>query len=274
MNSIFDYINYRLYLKDFLAEKKKKKVPEYSHKAILSKLNITSTGFISNILAGRKNLTPIQTSRMTEILKLKRPEASYFETMVLFTHARTIEEKNEYLHRLSLLQHIKLKQLDPKKFSLFSKTHYVFLRTLLNFYRYSGDDKALAGKFLFPVSEAQIRDAVNTLERLGLIIKKPDGTYKEHEAALTTGDEVKSIHLANFQLETLEMAKQALKKISAAQRDISVLTLSLSDDNFRLLKSEIQHFRKRMAKIAIEDENPQKVYQMNLQLFPVTKGEE
>jgi uncharacterized protein (TIGR02147 family) len=121
MDTIFEYVNYRHYLKDFLSEAKRKKLPEYAHKVILDHLGTSSTGFLSNVIAGRKNLTSFQISRMAQALTLNKTEEAYFDAMVHFTQAKAIDEKNEYFNRMVVVQKLKMKVLDKKKMTLFSK---------------------------------------------------------------------------------------------------------------------------------------------------------
>jgi uncharacterized protein (TIGR02147 family) len=272
MVNLYDYVNYRLFLQDFLAEHKKDPTSEFSHKVILAKMGISSTGFLSNVIAGRKNLTPIQIIKLAKILKFNKAEAAYFEAMVYFTQAKLIDEKNEYFQRLVTLQKVNLKVLDKKKMSVFSKWYYVVIRELLNFYKYDGSNSAELGHMLEPtIRYKEAENAIKYLEELGLIQKNKDGYYCQVENAVTSGDEVKSLHLTNFQIATMELAKRSIQKIPAAERDVSVLTMTLSQDTFQMIKSELQHMRKRIAKIAVDEDKPDRVYQLNIQFFPVTK---
>lgn len=274
MTTIFEYVNYRLFLKDFLREAKRDRRPEFAHKVILDRLGISSTGFLSNVIAGRKNLTPFQISQLVKALKLNKTEEAYFEAMVYFTQAKVIKEKNEFFNRMVVVQKVNMKVLDKNKMTLFSKWYIVFIHELLNFYPYSGDTKALARMVEPPITPSEAKAAISHLEKLGLVIKNPQGEYRQTENAITSGDEVKSLDLARFQLDTLDLAKRALEKIPQNERDLSVLTMTLSPDSFRIVKSELQHMRKRFAKIAVEENNPDRVYQMNIQLFPVSRKKE
>ena len=275
MPNLYEFVNYRLYLQEFLAEHKKDAEPDYSHKMILAKMGISSTGFLSNVIAGRKNLTPIQIIKLAKILKMNKAESAYFEAMVYFTQAKLIDEKNEYFNRLVTLQKVNLKVLDKRKMSVFSKWYYVVVRELLYFYRYNGSNPSGLGHKVEPtIRHSEAEQAVRYLEELGLIVKGDNGYYKQVENAVTSGDEVRSLHLTNFQLATMELAKRAIQKIPAAERDVSVLTMTLSQDTFQMVKSELQHIRKRIAKIAVDEDKPDRVYQLNIQFFPVTKKPE
>jgi uncharacterized protein (TIGR02147 family) len=271
MMNIYEYTNYRVFLKDFLAEKKKDKRPEFSQKVILDRMGISSTGFLSNVISGRKNLTPIQITRLCRILKLNKIEESYFEAMVHFTQAKAIDEKGEYLDRMVFVQKANLKVLDKKKMTVFSKWYYVAVREALNYLRYKDDPGSLARLLDPPIKPSEAQEAISFLEQLDLIARDADGFYRQADPAISSGDEARSLDLARFELTTMDLAKRALQKIPSEDRDISVLTMTLSPDSFRLIKSELQSIRKKFAKIAIDDNNPDRVYQLNMQFFPVTK---
>ena len=92
MISVFDYQNYRLFLSDFLSYKKQHE-KGFSQRDILRKMGVSSTGFLSNVLSGRNNLTTTQVATLSKVLKLKKAEAAYFEAMVLFTQAKPLMKK-------------------------------------------------------------------------------------------------------------------------------------------------------------------------------------
>jgi len=59
--------------------------------------------------------------------------------------------------------------------------------------------------------------------------------------------------------------------VPAESRDISTLTLSVSETTFREIKAEVQLFRKHLSAIACADQFADRVYQVNIQLFPLTR---
>lgn len=234
-------------------------------------LGVASSGFLSNLMAGRKNLTPDQVQKMVRALELDREEGQYFELMVYFTQARTPEEKDEWYRRLSLLQKVSLKQLDSKHLTLFAMEEMVFLFELLQVKPANWKPSELA-KVLEPVTSVErVKEALANLEKLGFIVQDENGIWRTTESAVTSGDELRSIHLTSFQKTCLELSKRSLYEVPSSHRDLSVLTLGLSEDGFRMVQSEIRHFRKRLASISIQDTNQSKVYQVNFQLFPVSK---
>jgi uncharacterized protein (TIGR02147 family) len=81
----------------------------------------------------------------------------------------------------------------------------------------------------------------------------------------------KSLHAANFILETTKLGVDALDGVGAQERDVSSLTLSYSKAGFQKVKAEIDILKKKLVDMMKEDPEPEKVYQVNLQLFPLTQ---
>lgn len=273
MINIFDYQNYRLFLSDFLNEKKAHQ-KGFSQRDILRKMDISSSGFLSNVLSARNNLTTTQVASLSSVIKLKKADAAYFEAIVLFTQAKTIEEKNTYYSRMVKLQKSKFRSLKPNQLSLFAKWYYAVIRELIHFHEFTGDYKTLAKMVDPPITPREAEDAIAELEKIDLVTRDSNGVYRQKSGIVTTGDEVRSFHVANFILKSLKHAERALDTVPSRERDLSVLTLKLSPDMMKQMKTEIQMFRKKILRMAETDTNQKQVYQCNINFFPVTKREE
>jgi uncharacterized protein (TIGR02147 family) len=68
-----------------------------------------------------------------------------------------------------------------------------------------------------------------------------------------------------------ELAVRALDEIPVKERDISGLTLGVSENAFFRISQEIADFRRRISSIVMEDTGENRVYRLNVQLFPLTK---
>lgn len=273
MINIYEYQNYRTYLQDYFKEEKERN-PRFSHRAVLMKMGISSTGFLANVMSGKSNLTNAHIARLGKILKLSARDTQYFENLVHFTQSKTIEEKNEYYERISASQKYKLKVLSKKQLCLYEEWYYSVIRELLYFIEFKNDFCALAKMVDPPIRAQEAKKAIETLNKLGLIKKDTKGVYKQTDAVVTSGDEVDSFHVANFQLSTMDYAKRALEKVKGKDRDISVVTMTLSEESFLKIKQEIQEFRKKLCRIAEMESAPDQVFQLNINLFPVTKRKE
>lgn len=270
MPSIYNYLNYREYLRDYFIEQKQLR-KQLTHRVILKKMGITSTGFLSNVIAGKKNLNKEMSMNLGRILNLAGRERRYLNTMVWYTQVKSLEEKKKHLDRLMTVRKATLTQMSEEQFSLFSQWYYVYIRDMLCFIDFNGDYEALARRLDPPIKSEEAETAVHDLEKLGFIAKDKDGFYRPVDNLVSTGDEAHSVQLANFQLTTMDMAKRSLEKHPADKRDISFVSLTLSPDSFAQVKSEVQMFRKKLLLMAHLEDKADRVYQCNIQLFPVTK---
>jgi uncharacterized protein (TIGR02147 family) len=234
-------------------------------------MGISSTGFLSNVIAGKKNLNDEMSKQLGKIIKLAAREQHYLHTMVTYTQAKTIEEKKKFLDQLLSIKKSELTYMQDNQMSIFSKWYYVYIRDLLCFYAFKDDYKSLAESLDPPIKPEEAESAIHDLEKLGFISKNSDGYYQACDHLVSTGDEVHSVQLANFQLTTMDMAKRSLAKHSPQNRDISFVSLTLSAESFANAKFEIQAFRKKLLLLANDEQSADCVYQCNIQLFPVTR---
>jgi uncharacterized protein (TIGR02147 family) len=270
MPSIYNYLNYREYLKDYFLEQKQFR-NSLTHRAVLSKMGVTSTGFLANVLSGRKNLNKEMSRKLGKIINLATAERRYLNHMVMYTQAKSIEEKKLLLDELLTMRKNELSYMSEDQLSIFSRWYYVYIRDLLCFFDFKDDYNALAAKLDPAIKPEEAETAVRELERLGFITKDGKGCYRACEPVVSTGDEVHSVQLANFQLTTMDMAKRSLEKHPRERRDISFVSLTLSEKSFAAAKSEVQSFRKKLLFLANDEEKPDRICQCNIQLFPVTQ---
>ena len=64
-------------------------------------LGISSSGFMSNLIKGTRNLTQRQRLQFVKALHLEAKMAEYFDFLVQFNQAKSLEEKNHFFAYLS-----------------------------------------------------------------------------------------------------------------------------------------------------------------------------
>lgn len=270
MQSIFAYNDFRLFLKDYFEDQKARK-PAFSHRFLLKKLGITSSGFLGNILSGKRNLPHSHVSRLAGALGLGLKAARYFETLVAFNQAKPLSEKTRLFQELVSQKPADLKVLDDLQLRLFSTWYYVAIRELIFFFPLRDEYESLARKLVPAIKPQEARAAVEDLLEIGLLERDKRGFLRQKQSVLSTGDEVRSVQAASYQRATMDLAKEAIDRVRHTDRDISTLTLTLSDESFRTAVEEIRQMRKRLLKLAVDEAGPDRVFQCNLQLFPLSR---
>ena len=78
--SIYDYTDYRLYLRDYYEEQKTKN-PAFSYRYFAKKAGFNSSGLYKDIVDGRTGITRSLILRFATAMKLMPKQQEYFETI-------------------------------------------------------------------------------------------------------------------------------------------------------------------------------------------------
>lgn len=270
MPDIHNYSDYRAFLRDWY-EQHRAQDPKYSQRFLAARIGLRSSGFFAEVLAGRRNLTGPLILKFAAALKLSPSEQQYFEDLVRFCQAKGVDEKNHYYERLLASKGVRAEVVGKDQHEFYSRWYYSAIRELLFFHDFRGDYQTLAKKLDPPITVRQARQAVDTLRRLGLIVKAPDGRYRQTSAVITTGKDFAPVHVAAFQRAMSDLAREAIARHASERRDMSTVTLTLSDASFATAKEEIAQLRKRLLALAQQDQKADRVYQVNMQMFPLTR---
>jgi uncharacterized protein (TIGR02147 family) len=271
MNSIFSYTDYRCFLKDYIAFKKSEN-KAFSFKILADRAGFKARDYILRVINNTRNLSQSGGFMLSRALRLSAKEADYFINLVGFNQAQIPSEKEFFFKKMSEICKYGLHQkLRQDQYEYFSEWYYSALRSLLPVIDFK-DDYAEIGKFLDPpLTPNQTKKAMELLLKLGLLNRDQNGVYTVASAALTAGDEVQSVALSRFHKQSLDLAKRAVDCFRGPERDISGVTMSLSRDGFEKIKTEIQLLRKKVMLIAEQDTQEEGVFQLNMQLFPLSK---
>jgi uncharacterized protein (TIGR02147 family) len=267
--NFFDYFDYRTLMRDLYRERKGEDT-RFSYRHIAQKAGFSSAGFFTKVIQGKSNISLPLIFKFAEVFKLTQAQTNYFELLVLFNQATSNSEKRHYFEKIVALRKSKMKTLDPVQFELFGKWYYVAVRELLDVCLFNDDYKDLAKKVYPPIKPSEAKEAIETLEKLRLIRRDPNGYYKRLDAIVSSGDAWESLVIQKYQSDTIELAREALYAVPKTHRDISTLTLSISESGLQRVKEKIKLCRRELLEIAKADENADRVYQLNLQLFPLS----
>jgi uncharacterized protein (TIGR02147 family) len=271
--SIFDYVDYRKFLADFYTFKKSLN-QHYSHRLFALKAGIRSTGYFSEVLSGRRHLGKAQVQKFAKAMDLGDRERTYFDLMVAFGRAKTDAARQGLYEMMLKAMPVSVQQVRQSQLEYFSKWYYVAVRESLAIARVEGEGEVLAGLLDPPITEAQAKSAIRLLERLGLAARDAEGCWHAtHKSLLSSDDPGAALMLRAFQGEMMGKAKEALDRVPREHRDVSCVTMSVSPGGMARIKDLVAEFHKRVLETVQSDRDEDRVIQLNLQVFPLTRLE-
>lgn len=267
MTDIFIYTDYRKFLSEAWTERKAGD-PRFSHRFIALRAGFASSAFFSRILTGDVNLTPSGALRLAQVFHLGTQETRYFELMVLYDQARSHEERMHFLDRIVAWRKSPVPTIETSQIAFCADWRAVAVLQTLDLIEHR-DDHATLGAMMRPRMEAKdVEGILALLEELGLARRNGDGIWQKTQAVLTTG-EAEATAIDIFRQQTMSLGIEAIDRFTREDRSISTLTVTLSKPSFERLRDRLRHLRREVLEMARADDQPDRVLQVNFQIFPL-----
>ena len=270
MKTIFEYDSFRTYLQDYCAYRKSKE-SSFSMRSFENRLNV-SNGYLTRIIKGEKSCSPDLITRFVQCLKLRKREATYFDLLVRYEQAKK-ETARQYLYeRLLHSRPSRVPSIDKGQYELFQESHHVKLHALVSVLKIKANNSYQhIGQMLSPViSTSKVKASFDLLLKLGLIAIK-DGYLTVTDRNLSTGKNPRDLTLRRFLTNSLEEAMHALNAGDESEREVSIMTLSLSEKSYSTILEKMAELRKEIHTIVQNDNDTDQVYQMGMFTIPVSQ---
>lgn len=272
--SLKDYLDFREYLRDFI-QNSREDGKTLTNRSFAAALGIQSSSWLTTVMNGKKGITDKTVDAISSFLNHDEWEREYFKILVDFNQAKKIELRNAFF--ASLKQHLlkkgyyAVRVLETDQYEYYSKWYYSAVRSILGLVKIGDEFEKLARLVSPSITASQAKRSVRLLMKLGMIKKSDNGWYELTNQAITTGNNVRSLAVANFQRETMRLGCDAIDRYSRDARDISTLSVGISEEGFKKIQDIIAASRKAIVDIANHDENADRVYQVNFQVYPLSK---
>lgn len=265
---LFEYYDYREFLKDFYQENKKKHL-YFSYRYFAGKVGLDSS-FLIRVLQGKSHISAETSPKVAKFCKLDKVQTAYFENLVLFCKAKNEKIAKGYYEKLNRLKGVASTQLETYQSEYFSKWYYAAIRAMISQNEIPQDSVALANSLSPAITRKQAEEALDLLVKLNLIHLTENNTYALLEDVVTSGSAVNTAMIHSYQTETMNLAINSLKLHSKEKRDISTVTIPLSPSGLEKIREIMSEARNAAFQVAEDDEGAKEIYQMNIQIFPLS----
>ncbi len=276
-----EYMDYRLFLGDFYHYKKaltKSSIRPYSYAIFSAAADIKSPNYLKMIIEGKRNLSNDMILKFARACALNKAGTDEFKLLVLFNQAEDPADRNYALKRLSeyrVEQKLKIGEFDRKVFEKVPNWIGWIIFAMVDQMGVEFETAKLRDLLRGKASETEITHALDGLLKSGELVKD------DVTGAITKGksneapDEIPTALVRKLQMQLMYLGLESLYQDAATEREFGSLTLAMSKEEFEELKFKLRQFRKTLNKdnsIARMTTKGDRVYQLNLQLFPVSNA--
>lgn len=264
-------------MREFYEERKR--TSAFTWREFSKLAGFSSSGYLKLVCDGKTRLRSAGAECVAKAMGLSGYHVEYFCFMVVFCDAKTNEEKQQAYNEMQrLAEDNKIRILGGDAYMYFSSWVNPALRELAPIM--PGAKPLEMAQMLCPyVPAAEVRQALDRLVVMGLLKENKNGdsvTYEQTNMGINPAsnlDQKAALNVAmrSVQKQFSKMAANSLDTFDSSERSLSGMTVGLDRDAYLRLEKEIVVFRKKLEDIVSEVKNYDRVYRINLQMFPLTR---
>ncbi len=245
--------------------------PSYSLRAYARDLEVPPSK-LSEVLRKCCGLSAQSASNMIPKLKLSDQESEFFILSVEAEHSRSLVRKQQARNHLQQF-HIMtgFTDLDLEKFKIISDWYHNALLELMNLDHFESNTDWMADQLDLDLETTEA--ALNRLEKFNLISRDSKKWTVCHDNTVVDG-KTPSREIREYHSQVLEKAAASIEDQSMSERDISSVTLAIDESDFPKVQKKIQEFRRGLAHELASSTSKNRVYNLSVQFFPLSKKKE
>ncbi len=278
MPEIFEYLQYREYLKDFYQDQKTKKTG-FTYARFSEKAGLGSPNYFKLVMDGEKNLTAANIVRFCRGLGLDHFERDYFEALVQFNQADDVEVRKHYQERLGRLKSRNgagapsRRTLEEFEFEVLSSWTHHAVMVLTHVKGFRESPIWIKEKLFGLVSEEEVAHILESLQALGLLVRDKNGKLVQSHRQVNTRLELRRQAGRIFYEGLFARAGQTFRLDDPSDRELGAYVVGVSKKQLPELRKRVREFLASLNEWALSNPHPEQVYALMFGGFPLTRGE-
>lgn len=270
MPDVLGYLDYRAYLKDWY-DARKRREKGFSYRILAREVGYRSHAFFSLVLNRKSNISMDVAMGFADSIGLKGKEREYFLLLVSCNQEEDPAQRRNLFQRLQELNGTPATRLREDQNAFLASWRNAALREMLGIDPFQGGE-AQWGERMVPAATArEVRDSLDLLLALGLAHRTARGIVRT-DPRLDTGTTYTETATRGFMRQVHELGGEALERFPRTERHHGWATLSVSAATLETMRAELRALVQRFMTLAEKDASPDRVMQLNLELFPLAYG--
>lgn len=279
--SLMAYTDFRTYLRDFYDYKRRltrKDLRPYSYATFAAAADIKSPNYLKLIIDGERNLSSEMTRKFARAMGLSKEDADEFHALVDYGQSAEPLERNRFLKNLADLRvrrQLKNGEINQETWERVPSWVIWVLYSMADQSGVRFDDfEHLADLIRRKTKPEDLRKCMDKLFAGGELLRGENEEILKGRELMSGSENVPVALVRKLQAEFIYLGLESLFQDAPQDREFGATTMALTESEFEQLKFELRQFRKRWTKdISVQRKMTKgdRVFQLNIQLFPVTK---
>jgi uncharacterized protein (TIGR02147 family) len=261
-----EFLDYREYVREWY-EARHRARPLFSLRSFAAKVGLDAS-FLHRLMKGERHVSEDGAKVLIHFFGLAGDDAEYFRRLVAYARARSDKEAREQFEVIQGMRGVRRRTLAEHRY--WSQWWIPAVRSMLSIVDLREDFASLGAGMVPPLEESLVREAIDTLQEMGLARRDEEGCWRPVEAHLQTGlQTIGSETIREFHRQSLGLALRAIDEIPPEERYVGAITFSVDGEGYADLVEMIREFRVQVRERIDECEHPDRVVQLNFQMVPL-----
>ena len=259
-------------MRDFYEERKRSSL--FSWREFSKLAGFASPNFMQLVCDGKSRLSKTGVEKVADAMGLAGADRDYFFAMERFGDARSDSMKLQAFNEMQkIAKENRLRVVDAEAFKYFESWVNPVLRELAPIMP-GAKPLELARQCIPVVSAAEVRHSLDFMCHAEFLKKVGEDAYEQTEKVVTGSTEAIPLALRSMNRQMSKFATEAIDEVPPEKRHITGVTFGISEETYQWLVQKLETLRQQVVAMAAKEKEYDKVYRLNLQLFPLTKGRE
>jgi len=267
------FTSYREFLKN-LYDRIKTGRKSYSYVRFASDLGLSASNALWLVLTMRRDLSEGSAQKIATALEMTHESRKYFMLLVRHNNARDPVQREHCMKELVALKslHFMANDDDEDTLEFFQDWYHPVLREMVALDDFKADPDWINERLFLRLLPKQIERSLALLQKLDLI--RYDETRQRY---VSTGEQlfpsrtVGPLAAVRFHQKACENARESVTAVPSHRRDLNVMTLSISDEAAQKLRLIFHKACEEAMALESQTQVRTEVYQINVQLFALTR---
>lgn len=269
MPPITDYLDYRIFLHDYYEEQKA--ISSFSWRSFSKLAGFSSSAYLKLVCDGKTRLSKVGAVRVAAGLKFSKIQTEYFCTLVHYCDSDNAVEKKADLKRLQdIAKNSKVRIVGSDACKYFESWWNPVLRELVTLM--PGATALQISNMLYGgVTRVDVQETLDFLVEAGFLMRVSTNTYEQTDMAISGASDAIPKAIRSMHKHMAILAANMIDSLPKSERNVSGLTIAANKHTYERVVNELNICRKKIASIVTNAEDANRIYRVNLQMFPVTK---